>query len=275
MSQSAASDTVSIAVASESLVFLGSALSMTRDGESAGRLADAAARVSMSSEILREAMLVLPSVFILVLGSLLLAAMGGLAPVFPLMALPVVPPPSAAASAGVGLVTAAAAAAAARDEVAVAAAYDGAAGVFCGCWAARWGWRLGGMMTEIYFNDLTARVGVATVAEEVTGLVLGSVTNIRIDILGAWNRLETDGSGLDLILTEISFNDLTARVGMATVGVKVNGLVLETVAVMTLIRLGIKDAITRPQHLGLTESVLGVATVAIESVTATVIDLYV
>jgi len=55
----------------------------------------------------------------------------------------------------------AAAAAAARDDVAVAAAYDGAAGVFCGCWAARWGWRLGGMMTEIYFNDLTARVGMA------------------------------------------------------------------------------------------------------------------
>jgi len=121
MSQSAASDAVSIAVASESLVFLGSAFSRTRDGESAGRLADAAARVSMSSEILRAAMLVLPSVFILVLGSLLLAAIGGLAPVFPLMASPVVPPPSTAASAGVGLATAAAAAAA-RDEVAVAAA---------------------------------------------------------------------------------------------------------------------------------------------------------
>jgi len=60
-------------------------------------------------------------VFILVLGSLLLAAIGGLAPVFPLMALPVVPPPSTAASAGVGH-TAAAPAAAARDEVAVAAA---------------------------------------------------------------------------------------------------------------------------------------------------------
>ena len=102
MSQSAASDTVSIAVAAESLVFLGSALSMTRDGESAGRLADAAARVSMSSEILRVAMLVLPSEVMLVLGSLLLAAIGGLVPVFPLMALPVVPPPSAAASAGVG-----------------------------------------------------------------------------------------------------------------------------------------------------------------------------
>jgi len=72
-------------------------------------------------------------VFILVLGSLLLAAIGGLAPVFPLMAGPVVPPPSTAASAGVGLVTAAAAAAA-REEV-VAAAYDGAAGV----WAAREG----------------------------------------------------------------------------------------------------------------------------------------
>jgi len=271
MSQSAASGSASITVAAESLFFLGSTSSMTREGEFAGRLADAAARVSMSSEILRSAILVLPLVFILVLGSLLLAAIGGLAPVFLLMAGPVVPPPSTAASAGVGLVTAAAAAA--RDEV-VAAAYDGAAGVFCGCWVARW-WRLGGMMTEIYFNDLTARVGVATVAEEVTGLVLGSVTNIRMDILGAWNRLETDGSGLDLILTEISFNDLTARVGMATVGVKVNGLVLETVAVMTLIRLGIKDVITRPQHLGLTESVLGVATVAIESVTATVIDLYV
>jgi len=122
MSQSAASDTVSIAVASESRVFLGSAFSRTRDGLLAGRLADAAARVSISSEILRAAMLVLPSVFILVLGSLLLASMGGLAPVFPLMALPVVPPPSTAASAGVGLATAAAAAAAARDEVAVAAA---------------------------------------------------------------------------------------------------------------------------------------------------------
>jgi len=118
-------------------------------------------------------------------------------------------------------------------------------------------------MTEIYFNDLTARVGTATVAVEVKGLVLGSVTNIRIEILGAWNQL-------DLILAEISFNDLTARVGMATVGVKVNGLVLETVATMTLVRLGIKDSITRPQHLG-----LGVATVALESVTATVIDLYV
>jgi len=74
-------------------------------------------------------MLVLPSEFILVLGSLLLAAIGGLAPVFPLMAGPVVPPASTAASAGVGLVTAAAAAA--RDEV-VAAAYDGAAGVLGG-----------------------------------------------------------------------------------------------------------------------------------------------
>jgi len=83
-------------------------------------------------------------VFILVLGSLLLAAIGGLAPVFPLMAGPVVPPPSTAASAGVGLVTAAAAAAAKEDVV--AAAYDGAAGTFCGGWAARWGWRLGGMI---------------------------------------------------------------------------------------------------------------------------------
>jgi len=54
----------------------------------------------------------------LVLGSLLLAAIGGLAPVLPLIADPVVPPPSNAASVGVGLVTAAAAAAA-RDEEAV------------------------------------------------------------------------------------------------------------------------------------------------------------
>jgi len=145
---------------------------MTREGESAGRLADAAARVSMSSEILRSAILVLPLVFILVLGSLLLAAIGGLAPVFPLIASPVVPPPSTTASAGVGLVAAAAAAAAARDEVDVAAAYDGAAGVFCGCWAARWGWHLGGMMTEIYFTDLTARVGTAVALESVTATVI-------------------------------------------------------------------------------------------------------
>jgi len=82
-------------------------------------------------------------------------------------------------------------------------------------------------MTEIYFNDLTARVGKATVAVEVKGLVLGSVTNIRIEILGAWNQLETDGSGLDLGLTEVSFNDLTAREGTATVGLKVKGFVLE------------------------------------------------
>jgi len=47
----------------------------------------------------------------------LLAVIGGLAPVFPLMALPGVPPLSTAASAGVGYT-----AAAARDEVAVAAA---------------------------------------------------------------------------------------------------------------------------------------------------------
>ena len=39
-------------------------------------------------------------------------------------------------------------------------------------------------------------------------------------------------------MTEIYFNDLTVRVGMATVGVKVTGLVLETVAVPTLVRLG-------------------------------------
>jgi len=73
-------------------------------------------------------------------------------------------------------VTAAAAAAAARDEVAVAAAYDGAVGVLCGCWAARWGWCLGGMMTEICFNDLTVRVGVATIAVEVKGLETVTVT---------------------------------------------------------------------------------------------------
>jgi len=94
---------------------------MMQEGDSAERLADAAARVSMSSEIVRSATFVLPLVFILVLGSLLLAAIGGLAPVLPLIASPVVPPPRAAASAGVGLVTAAAAA---RDEVAVAAAHD-------------------------------------------------------------------------------------------------------------------------------------------------------
>jgi len=154
MSQSAASDSASITVAAESLFFLGSTSSMTREGESAGRLADAAARASMSSEILRSAMLVLPSEFMLVLGLLLLVAMGTLTPVFPLMASPVVPPPSTAASAGVGLVTAAAAAA--RDDV-VAAACDGAAGVFCGGWAARWGWRLGGMMT-IAIESVTATV---------------------------------------------------------------------------------------------------------------------
>ena len=72
----------------------------------------------------------------------------------------------------------AAAAAAARDDVAVAAAYDGAAGVFCGCWAARWGWRLGGMMTEIYFNG-TARVGISTVALE-------SVTAAMINLYAYW-----------------------------------------------------------------------------------------
>jgi len=95
------------------------------------------------------------------------------------LASPVVPPPSAAASAGVGLVTAAAAAAA-RDEV-VVAAYDGAAGVFCGCCAARGVWRLGGMMAEMCFNDLTARVGVATVAT-----AINSVTATVIDLYVHW-----------------------------------------------------------------------------------------
>jgi len=89
------------------------------------------------------------------------------------------------------------------------------------------GWRLGAILTERYFKDLTARVGTATVAMEVKGLVLGSVTNIRIDILGAWNRLETEVGSLGLGLTEISFNDLTARVCVATIGVTVNGFVLD------------------------------------------------
>jgi len=85
----------------------------------------------------------------------LLAAIGGLAPVFPLMALPVVPPPSTTASAGVGLATAAAAA------------------------AAREGWRHGGMMTETYFSDLTAGVGMATITLE-------SVTATVIDLYTYW-----------------------------------------------------------------------------------------
>jgi len=71
---------------------------------------------------------------------------------------------------------------------------------------------------------------MATVAVEVKGRVLGSITNS----LSTWNRLEAGVSGLDLILTEISFKDLTARVGMATVGVKVNGLVLDTATVTVL-----------------------------------------
>jgi len=83
MSQSAVSDTVSIAVAAESLVFLESTSSMTQEGESAEHLADAAARASMSSEIVRLATLVLPSEVILILGSLLLIAVGILAPVLP------------------------------------------------------------------------------------------------------------------------------------------------------------------------------------------------
>jgi len=133
--------------------------------------------------------------------------------VFPLIAGSVVPPPSTAASAGVGLVTAAAAAAA-RDEVAVAAAYDGAVGGFCGCWAARWGWRLGGMMTEIYFNDLTARVGVATVAVEVKGLMLDS------DEPSTWHQLEATVDGLE--------SGLTGRVSMATaVGKSVTATVFD------------------------------------------------
>jgi len=45
-----------------------------------------------------------------------------------------------------------------------------------GSWAARWGSHLGGMITEVCFNDLTARVGVATRAMEVKSLVLETVT---------------------------------------------------------------------------------------------------
>jgi len=85
----------------------------------------------MSSEILRSAILALPSVVILVLGSLLLGAVGGLALVLLPIAGPVVPPTGRDASAGVGLVLAAAAAVA-REEAAVAAAYDGAFGRFVG-----------------------------------------------------------------------------------------------------------------------------------------------
>jgi len=65
-------------------------------------------------------------VFILVLGSLLLTAIGSLAPALPLMAGSVVPLTGIDAAAIAGLVTtaaaAAAAAAAARDEAVVAAA---------------------------------------------------------------------------------------------------------------------------------------------------------
>jgi len=120
-------------VAAESLVFLESASSMTREGDAAERLAEAWARVSISSEILRSAILVLPSLVIIVLGSLLLGAVGGLALVLLPMAGPVVPPTGRDASAGVGFAIAAAAAAAvAKEEAAVAAAYDGAVGALVG-----------------------------------------------------------------------------------------------------------------------------------------------
>jgi len=117
-------------VAAEFLVFLELASSMTQEGDSADRLADAWARVSISSEIWRLAILVLPSDVILVLGSLLLAAVGGLALVLLPIASPVVPPTGRDASAGVGLVMTATAVA--RDEAAVAAAYDGAFGRLVG-----------------------------------------------------------------------------------------------------------------------------------------------
>jgi len=132
ISYSATSDTASMVVAAESLVFLESASSITREGDSADRLADACARVSISSEILRLAILVLPSVVMLVSGLLLLAAVGGLALVLLPIAGPVVPPTGRDAWAGVGFVIAAAAAAVARDEAAVAAAYDGAFGRLVG-----------------------------------------------------------------------------------------------------------------------------------------------
>jgi len=178
------------------------------------------------------ATLVLPSEFALVLGSLLLAAMGGLAPVLPLMAGPVVPPPSAAASAGAGLVTAAAAAAAAREEV-VAAACDGAAGVFCGGWAARVGWRLGAMMTETCFNDLTARVGAATTAlESVTATVIelhvcrkpgfriqleallasGLGSGVGFKDLTAWRQMAQEQSlGFNVLVLDSAVIDLCAH----------------------------------------------------------------
>jgi len=124
--------------------------------------------------ILRAATLVLPSVVTLVLGSLLLTAAGSLAPVLPPIVGPVVPSTGKYALARVGLVTAAAAAA--RDEASVAAACLGTDGGLGGFWAGRGGWRLGGMLAEIEFNDLTARVGVATAMVEVKGLVLETVT---------------------------------------------------------------------------------------------------
>jgi len=143
-----------MAVAAESLVFLESALSMTREGDLADCLADAYARVSMSSEIWRLAISALSSVVKLVLGSLLLAAIGGLAPVLLPIAGPVMPPTGRDASARVGLVMAAVAVA--RDEAAVAAAYDGAVGRLVGFPAERWGCRLGGIV---------ARGNMATAAE--------------------------------------------------------------------------------------------------------------
>jgi len=82
--------------------------------------------------------LALPSVVTLVLGLLLLAAIGSLAPVLPPIAGPVVLPTGKEALAGVGLVTVVAAAAVARDEVAVAATYDGAVGRLGGFLVERW-----------------------------------------------------------------------------------------------------------------------------------------
>jgi len=118
----------------------------------------------MSSEILRLATLALPSVVTLVLGSLLLPTTGSLVPVLPLTACSVVHPAGRDAAVGVGL-AATAAAAATRDEATVAAAQVGTDGGLGGLCAGRWCWHRGGTLTERSFNDLTARVGTATVID--------------------------------------------------------------------------------------------------------------
>jgi len=130
----------------------------------------------------------------------LLAAIGGLAPVLPLMAGPVVPPPSTAASAGVGLPAAAAAAAAAAKDDVVAAAYDGAAGGLGG--TAQGVWRLGGMATiAIAIESVTATV-IDLYVYWKPGFVIRleawlSAVGFEFDST-AWFQLESTIGGLEL-----------------------------------------------------------------------------